>query len=248
MSRRAVAFAALLALVVAFAFAAAACGGDSDSPGGPPGTRTPTVPKPTTTGNTMVDRLATLDYPLELQDGTTLGKADAPVTIGMYEDFTCPHCLEFTAIIEPGLVEQLVKTGKAKLEFHYFPLRTSSVPAMIAAQCAAEQGQFWEYGRRLFKEQAIADAMPAAQADAALAAAFSTDKFKQYAADLGLDATAYAACLTGDSASARIAADSRLVEQYNMRGTPTFVVNGKAMLDGSPSTVADWVKLVENTK
>lgn len=246
MSRRVLVAMALLACFSGIV--AMACGGGDDA-GGPSATRTPTAPRPTTTGNTTVDRLATLDYPKELQDGTTLGKADAKVTIGMFEDFTCPHCLEFTAQIEPGIVEQLVKTGKAKLEFHYFPLRASSVPSMIAAQCAAEQNEFWEYGRRLFKEQAIANAQPtAAQAGAALTAAFSTEKLKQYAADLGLDAAKYAACLTGDTATARIADDSRLTEQYGMKGTPTFVVNGKALIDGSPSTVADWVKLVEATK
>ena len=248
MTRRLLLVAALAAVAVA-TLAFAACGGDdSTGAGGPPIARTPAGAKSPVSANSIVDLLSRLDYPPALQNGKMLGNPDAKVTIGMFEDFTCPHCLEFTAVIEPGLVDQLVKTGKAKLEFHYFPLRSSSVPSMIAAQCAAEQNQFWEYGRRLFKEQAIADALPAAQSDAALSAAFSLPKFKEYAADLGLDAQKYSDCLTSDAATQRIVDDSRITEQMGMKGTPTFVVNGEALLDGSPSTVADWVKLVENTK
>lgn len=240
--------AALLLVVGALAFAAA-CGGDDDAPptrdtsGGAKSTTT----QPAAKGN-IVDEITKVDYPAELLDGMSLGKADAPVTIQMFEDFTCSHCLEFTATLEPGIIEELVKPGKARLEFHYFPLRQSSVPAMVAAQCAAEQDQFWAYGKRLFTEQAKADVLPKDQVGPALTAAFSQASLKQYATDLGMDGAAFDTCYTGDAALQKVLDDGRKGDALGVQGTPTFVINGTPLLNGYPSTVAEWTKLVENTK
>lgn len=244
---------ALAAMVaVAVASLVASCGGGDDggkpSAASPAATAAPASPAATPSGNRFVDALAKLDYTGVLQDGTTLGKPDAPVTIEMYEDFGCSHCMEFTALLESGIVDQLVKTGKAKLEFHYFPLRQASVVPMAAAQCAAEQNRFWDYGKRLFTEQAIADALPADKAGEALATAFSEASLKGFAKELGLDIDKFATCFAGETPVQRIQDDLRKVEQQGMQGTPTFVVNGKALLSGSPSTVAEWKKLVESTK
>ena len=241
-----VALAAMVA--VAVASLVASCGGGDD--GGKPSAATAATASPgaTSSGNRFVDAMAKLDYTGVLQDGTTLGKPEAPVTIEMYEDFGCSHCMEFTALLEPGIVDQLVKTGKAKLEFHYFPLRQSSVVPMAAAHCAAEQNRFWDYQKRLFTELAIADALPADKAGQALATAFSEASLKGFAKELGLDIDKFATCYAGETPVQRIQDDLRKVEKQGMQGTPTFVVNGKVLLSGSPSTVAEWKKLVESTK
>jgi protein-disulfide isomerase len=239
---------ALAALVlVALAALVASCGGD-DGAKASAASAAATSPTAKPSGNKFVDALAKLDYPADLQNGTNLGKPEAPVTIQMFEDFTCPHCLEFTALLEPGIVDELVKTGKAKLEFHYFPLRQSSVVPMAAAQCAAEQNRFWDYQKRLFKEQAIADAFPGDKAGQALTVAFSEASLGGYAKDLGLDSDKFAACYAGETAVQRIQDDLRQVDKLGMKGTPTFVINGQALLNGFPPTVAEWKKLVESTK
>ena len=247
MTRRFIVILTLLALAAALL---AACGGD-DSTSTPTASGTPratATPKPTTTGNVVVDALAKLNYPPELENGRTLGKADAPITIQMFEDFTCPHCLEFNATIEPSLIEQYVNTGRVKLEFHYFPLRQSSVGPMVAAECASQQNRFWEYGKRLFKEQAIADALPSAQVGDGLAKAFGQDSLIKYAADLSLDATKFNDCLNSDAVFDPIQADARIAEEKQMPGTPTFVINGNALINGSPASLADWKKLIDSTK
>lgn len=245
-----VALAAVVAVAIASSFAA--CGGGDDagkaSAVAPEATAAPGSPAATPSGDRFVAALAKLDYTGIPQAGTTLGKPDAPVTIEMYEDFTCSHCLEFTALLESGIVDQLVKTGKAKLEFHYFPLRPSSVPPMAGAHCAAEQNRFWDYQKRLFTEQAVADALPPDKGGEALATAFGEASLKSFAKDLGLDSDKFATCFAGETPLQRIQDDLRKVEQQGMQGTPTFVVNGKALLSGSPSTVAEWKTLVESTK
>lgn len=247
-------FLALAVLVsLGFALGAAACGGSSKAGSTATTAGTAAGPAPTkfaSTGSSTYDRLIAqmqqITYPKDLTNGTTLGSADAKVTIQMFEDFTCPHCLEFNAALEEQMVEQLVKTGKAKLEFHYFPLRDSSVPLMVGAACASEQGEFWEYGRRLFIEQARVDAMPADKYSDGMTAAFSEDSLKRYAADLGLDAGKFAACLTSQAPIDIIQADTTTTNNLDLPGTPSFVVNGKFLGDNAPSTIAGWVKLVDD--
>jgi protein-disulfide isomerase len=242
---------AAIGILAVFALAGfTSCGGDdSTAASNAPGTPRPSAtPKPTTTGNAVADALAKLNYLVDLENGRTLGKVDAPVTIQMFEDFTCPHCLEFTATIEPSLIDQFVKAGRVKLEFHYFPLRQSSVGPMVAAECASQQNRFWEYGERLFKEQAIADALPSDQLGDGLAKAFGQDSLVKYAADLGLDATRFNACLASDAVFDPIQADARTAEEKQMPGTPTFVINGNVLLNGSPSSLNDWKKLIDATK
>src|SRR5690554_23287 len=66
--------------------------------------------------------LDTPDIPAEWLVGTTMGDPEAPVTVQAWEDFMCPACRQWTTNIEPQLIEDYIKTGQVKLEFHQFPL------------------------------------------------------------------------------------------------------------------------------
>src|SRR5512147_2713061 len=54
-------------------------------------------------------------------NGATLGYPNAKVSIDTFEDFQCPACKSFSQSIEPLIIENLVKTGKAKYTFHNYP-------------------------------------------------------------------------------------------------------------------------------
>jgi protein-disulfide isomerase len=80
------------------------------------------------------------------ENGTTLGKAGAPVTIYLYEDFQCPYCGEFSRQMFPQVVEDYVRGGKAKLISEPLTfLGPDSVVASKAALAAAEQNRYWPY-------------------------------------------------------------------------------------------------------
>ncbi|WP_406838964.1 thioredoxin domain-containing protein [Streptomyces sp. AHU1] len=53
------------------------------------------------------------------EDGTliTYGKADAPVTVSVYEDMRCPYCASFERELGATLTS-LADSGKVKVEFH----------------------------------------------------------------------------------------------------------------------------------
>ena len=97
-------------LLVAFAAITAtgfaACGGDDDT-GAPAGgtnstSATTSATSPAATPDPFRD-YAALSYPVDLVDGHSIGKADAPVTLTLYEDFQCPFCLQLTLAYEAGI-------------------------------------------------------------------------------------------------------------------------------------------------
>jgi protein-disulfide isomerase len=70
------------------------------------------------------------------QDGTRLGRDDAPVTIQLYEDFQCPACGQFARETLPEVVERHVEPGDVKLisETLVF-IGPDSVPAARGLRC-----------------------------------------------------------------------------------------------------------------
>lgn len=227
-------------VVAATLLAGMACGGGDDDSSATP-VRTATPGRAATTGD-FASELQRIDAPKDLARGRALGKADAKVTLAMFEDFTCPHCLEFTAANEGQIIEDYVKTGKVQLEFHFLPLGQASVIPMAAAYCAGEQGAFWPYQQQLF----IAQAAASAKTGPALSTAFGADQLIASAVALGMDGEKLRVCMPADATLQAIEDDARAADAYGFRGTPSFAINGQPLLNGSPATYADWKKLLDS--
>lgn len=98
--------------------------------------------------------------PPAIGDDYVLGEEGAPVTIIEFGDYQCPFCGRFFAQTEPQIKENYVKTGKAKFVYkdliiidNFTPGATESKNAALAANCAGEQGKFWEYHDLLFEAE-----------------------------------------------------------------------------------------------
>jgi protein-disulfide isomerase len=158
--------------------------------------------------------------PIEATDrvgeGTTWGPAAAKVTILDYSDFGCSHCRDFALNQGQQLRQEYEKTGQVRFEFKPFVLdwnRTAD-PAN-AAVCAGDQGKFWDYHDVLFARQGSS------------AQAFSPAALKEYAADLGLDATIFNRCVDKKERYAlldKVGAEGR---GRGVNATPTFFINGQ---------------------
>lgn len=219
----------------------AACGDDGDDPGTEPTQRSPGTAT-ATPGNEIVAALQKLDAPLELADGLALGRPEAKVTLAVFEDFQCPHCLRFTALIEPAIVEEYVKPGKVRLEFRNLPfLGPESVQAALAAWCAGEQNQFWPYQEKLFMVQAEAGQATSEKLDVGR---YSTEKLQEHASALGLDRAAFDACYTSEAAAEGVRTGLREAQSLGLRGTPSFVIDGQPLAD-SPASLAVWRKVLD---
>jgi protein-disulfide isomerase len=150
-------------------------------------------------------------------DGQTRGPANAPIELIEFSDFQCPYCLRANPI-----VTQVLSTYGDRIRFVYrnYPLAShpNARPAAEAAQCAAEQGQFWPYHDRLFADQSkLAD-----------------EDLKQSAAALGLDATRFNACFDSHKYKARVEADMQAGNDAGVNGTPAFFINGRMLSGAQP--------------
>jgi protein-disulfide isomerase len=234
--------AVLAALALLAVSLAAACGGD-DGPAGSAATVAATSTGAASTDGPRSEHgqlIARAAIPIELAEGTAIGRADAPVVIEAFEDFGCPHCLHFTATIEPHLFEEYVARGKVRFVYRYFPLQQVTGLAAIAAQCAAEQDRFWGYHKLLFIAQAEANN----KSGPGLGVAFGPEGLRSLAAEAGLDSAAFEACVAGDAAFNIVQGDLREANSLGLRGTPSFVINGE-VLGGNPETFDEWKKVLD---
>ena len=162
----------------------------------------------------------TLDPPRQViakADRPSKGPATATVEIVEFSDFQCPFCLNAFPT-----VNQVLSTYGDRIRFvyrHYpLPNHPAARPAAEAAQCAYEQGKFWEYHDRLFGNQALL-------ADADL---------KQHAAVLGLDAAQFNACYDSQKYKADVDTDIRAGDEAGVSGTPAFFINGRMLSGAQP--------------
>jgi protein-disulfide isomerase len=158
--------------------------------------------------------------------GYTLGNDAAPVHVVEYSDFECPFCASFVTVQMPEVSQQLINTGKVHWRFRDFPLsgHKHSRTAALAAQCAGEQGKFWEMHDQLFynHQWAQRDKDP-------------SGLFREFAKTIGLDADRYGACVDSQRYAGRIE-ESRLEgEALGVDHTPSLYVNGR-IFRGQPTS------------
>ncbi len=191
--------------------------------------------------------MAALDrhvVPPELVDGFALGKTGAKLTLAVFEDFQCPFCLRYSALFEPAIVDDYVRTGKVRLEFHQYPIiGQESLQAAVASWCAGQQNRFWQYHKKLYMIQAEAGQLAQEKVEVGR---FSEANLRAYAVAVGLAAGQFDACYVSEGALEAVRADIRQAQALGLRGTPSFVLNGKPLASGSPATVAAWRKLLDD--
>jgi len=83
------------------------------------------------------------DMPVPVGDAPVRGPADAWVTLVEFGDFECPYCRNAEPAIEAVLAAH---PDDVRLVYKEFPLpqHDQAMPAALAADCADQQGQFWE--------------------------------------------------------------------------------------------------------
>ncbi len=157
-----------------------------------------------------------------LGKGHALGSANAPVTIVEFSDFQCSFCKKFWNDTLPRLKETYIKKGKVRFIYRHFAiLGKLSEQAAQAAECAGEQGKFWEYHDRLFANQG----------------AFTDGKLKRYAGELKLTAAAFSKCLDSGKYKEKVQGETAVAAFLGGRGTPTFFVNGRLLVGAQPFEV-----------
>jgi protein-disulfide isomerase len=166
-------------------------------------------------------------FNVSVRGANSVGAESAPVTIVEYSDFECGFCQRFYSSTLKELDEEFIKTGKVRFSYKHYPfLAASSLPKALAAECAAEQGKFWEMHSALFQGAIArgADEATIRTQGASLVASF------------GGDAAAFGACLDNPATRERVMADASEGQSVGVQGTPTFLVNGRPLVGAQPIT------------
>lgn len=164
-----------------------------------------------------------------------MGKADAPVVMIEYASATCPHCAEFHVDVLPDIKKTYIDTGKVKLIFREFPLDDRAMAVFMLARCLPE-GKYFPTVEALFRQQ---KEWTGSNPKAPLM------KIMQQA---GMTDAEFDACLKRrDLAQAIFDTRKTANEQFGVKGTPTFFINGK-LVDGHKDTAAVTAAIEEALK
>lgn len=136
-----------------------------------------------------------------------------------YSDFQCPYCKNYTPSIQRAVQEY---GDKLAVVFRHFPLsfHPQAMPAAEAAECAGEQGKFWEYHDQLFARQGEM----ATKADAL---------FTEIADGLKLNRSKFDTCRSSDKFLAKIQQDQSEGSASGVDGTPASFLNGVLVPGGA---------------
>ncbi len=152
--------------------------------------------------------------------GYVLGSPEAPVAVVELGDFGCWACALFHRTTWPTIEREFVQTGRVQWRHvpFLFGLRHGD-DGTKAAECAADQGQYWEMHDLLFTrhEEWTKPRNP-------------KDFLHTYANQLGLDAEAFETCYKDDHGKARTRRATRAADDLDVSGTPTFFINGSRAL------------------
>lgn len=160
-------------------------------------------------------------------DDAVKGQSGAKVTIIEFSDYECPFCGRFYTQTLPQIEEKYVKTGKVKMVFRDLPLsfHKQAQKAAEAAECAGEQGKYWEMHDKLFDNQR----------------ALEVANLKQYAKDLSLDTGKFDKCLDEGQMANEVKKDLADGGKYGVTGTPAFFINGIKVVGAQPFEVFEQI-------
>jgi protein-disulfide isomerase len=184
------------------------------------------------------------------EGGMLLGNPNAKVKLVEFASMTCPACAAFSTQDKPKLVDQYVKTGNVSFEFRNYVRDPLDITASLVTRCAGATPQFFALTDGMFADQkAIFDRIGAVPQDqlAALQQLPPAQQFQrmaqlsglqEWAAQRGLPSAKSTQCLANQAEIDRLVQMvSDATSQYDISGTPTFLVNGevRSLKVGSPS-------------
>lgn len=155
------------------------------------------------------------------------GDPNARFTLVEWADFQCPHCQHMWG----ELHELMAEHKDLKLMYKHYPIsslcnrfveregHTQACGAAKAAECARQQGRFWELSGQMFKNQEY----------------LGPDDIRFMAGQLSLDTPALDACMARPETEATVRGDVDAGGKAGITGTPSLFLKG-AVGDG-------WVRV-----
>ncbi|OGN09424.1 MAG: hypothetical protein A3J46_01310 [Candidatus Yanofskybacteria bacterium RIFCSPHIGHO2_02_FULL_41_11] len=167
---------------------------------------------------------------ISTDDDAYLGKKNAPIVMIEFSDYQCPFCRSFWRDTLPLIKSEYIDTGKVRFVYRDFPLNfhPSAIPSAMAAECADDQGKYWEMHDKIFSEQ---DKLGSGTVQ------FSIDDLRNWAGQIGLDQGKFNSCLDSQKYAEEIGKDYDDGQAAGVSGTPGFFINGKSVVGAQPFSV-----------
>lgn len=164
------------------------------------------------------DTPATTRYDIPTEGYPSLGPKDAKIVLVEFSDFGCGYCAKW----HHETYAKLISAYPDKIRFVYRHVPFRAFPAAEAAMCANEQNAFWPYHDKLFSYEYDLN---------------EEDSLIQYAEDLNLDVESFSTCLSEHRYQEIVQEDMDYATQLGVSGTPTFFINGLALVGAQPLEV-----------
>jgi protein-disulfide isomerase len=147
---------------------------------------------------------------IDLSTARLAGSREAKVQLVVFSDFQCQFCQQLAPVVKRLRADF---PQEVLIAFRYFPLEAHprAFPAAVAAECAGEQGRFWEYHDQLFAEHGdLSDA-----------------RLLALAGELGLDQERFAQCLRAEKSNRQVADSRDDAIKSGLEGVPVIFLNGR---------------------
>ena len=144
-----------------------------------------------------------------IADAAMKGSPDAALVLIEYADFQCPYCGQFARQTLPEIEKRYVSTGKLRVVFRHMPLQEIHPQAVMAAEtaeCARQQGKFWQVHDALFADQRLDEA-----------------SLVEKARTSGVGLEQFSECVRG-SGAVRVRQDLAAARALGLAVTPTFLI------------------------
>jgi protein-disulfide isomerase len=155
------------------------------------------------------------------------GSPAAKITLVEVSDYHCPFCRRHMQATQPQIDTEYVNSGKLQYIFIDYPieqLHPEAFKAHEAANCAGDQGKYWEMHAKLFASPTRDLGLLVSQAE-----------------ELGMDGPKLRACLDGGKYAKPVRESVARMEQLGINSTPTFLL-GVTPAPGQPLKVLKVVK------
>lgn len=161
-------------------------------------------------------------YTVTVDGNPSQGPENAPITIIEFSDYQCPYCIRWYNEVFSRLMQAY--QGKIRFVYRDFPLYSihpEAGPAAEAADCAGEQNAYWQYHDALFQHTE----------------GLGSDAYVKYAGQLSLNLDQFNQCLSEHRYKSEVDADVQFASKLGVSSTPTFFVNGLAVVGAQPFEV-----------
>jgi protein-disulfide isomerase len=173
-----------------------------------------------------------VNAPIVVAGEPAKGSAAARMMMVEVSDYHCPFCRRHTLTTQPQIDAEYINTGKLRYVFIDYPidqLHPDAFKAHEAANCAGDQGKYWEMHAKLFESPPPRDSLQL------------VPQLVSQAQAVGLDAGKFRACFDGGKYAAPVRDNVARMQALGVDSTPTFLI-GLTPAAGQPMKVVKVVR------